>query len=201
MDHDDELDPASARVREELARLGADDASAPEVPGAVTARIGAALRAASPAQSQGPAHSVRRPRFGRWQLLGLIAGIGAAVAGGVIGVVMLSADDPPPRPDTGPTARSITVTQHVVPLPDAEILALLDRAPDYGPLTDAPRRASCLDRLGYPGVTPLGARPVDIAGRSGVLLLVPGHTDDALVALVAPPDCTGLLAHTVLRRP
>ncbi|MGV0714619.1 hypothetical protein ABQE93_04350 [Mycolicibacterium sp. XJ662] len=195
MDHDDELDPASARVREELARLGADDASAPAVPGAVTARIGAALRTAS------PAHSVRRPRFGRWQLLGLLVGVAAALAGSIIGVVMLSADDPPPGTDTGPTARSITVTQHVVPLPDAEILALLDRTPDYGPLTDASQRASCLDRLGYSGVTPLGARPVDIAGGSGVLLLVPGHPDDTLVALVAPPDCAGLLAHTVLRRP
>lgn len=48
-------DPDAARalaaldtVRRELARLRTDDASAPEVPADVTARIGAALRAAEP---------------------------------------------------------------------------------------------------------------------------------------------------------
>ncbi|MGE2692590.1 hypothetical protein [Mycolicibacterium pulveris] len=207
MNHDDEPDPASARVREELARLGADEASAPEVPGEVTARIGAALRAADPGSSKGPAHTLRRPRLGRLQLLGLLAGGCAAVAGVVIGVAMLSADDPPAQRDPGPTARSITVTppRHNMPLSDAEIVALRDRPPDYGPLTDAQQRASCLAGLGYPAVTPLGARPVDIAGRPAVLLLLPGGTADGLVAVAVAPDCTaaqpGLLAHTVLARP
>lgn len=38
----------SAAVRRELRRLGADDASAPDVPAHVTARVGAALRNATP---------------------------------------------------------------------------------------------------------------------------------------------------------
>lgn len=201
MDHDD-LDPASARVRDELARLGRDEASAPEVPAAVTARVGAALRAAG----EGPAHSVRRPRLGRLQVLALVVGAGAALAAVVIGVAML-ADDPPARPDTGPTARSITVSPppRAMPLPDAELLALLGRPPDYGPLADPQLRATCLAGLGYSAVPPLGARPVDVDGRPGVLMLLPGDAPDTVAALLVPPNCTaahtGLLASTVLRRP
>lgn len=202
MDHDDDLDPASARVRDELAQLGENEASAPEVPAAVTARVGAALRAAG----EGPAHSVRRPRLGRIQVLALVVGACAAVAGAVIGVAML-ADEPPSRRDTGPTARSITVAPPArdLPLPDAQILALLDQPADYGPLADATLRASCLDGLGYPAATPLGARPVDVHGRPGVLMLLPGDTAQAVVALVVRPNCTaadtGLLAGSVLTRP
>jgi hypothetical protein len=42
-----ELRAAEQRVRDELARLGADPESAPAVPAAVTARITAALRQAA----------------------------------------------------------------------------------------------------------------------------------------------------------
>lgn len=202
MDHDDDLDPASARVRDELARLGEDAASAPEVPAAVTARVGGALRAAGAA----PAHSVRRPRLARMQVLALVIGACAAVTGVVIGVAVL-AHEPPPRRDAGPTARSITVSAPTrdLPLSDAEILALLNQPADYGPLADAARRASCLAGLGYPAVTPLGARPVDLHGRSGVLMLLPGDTAQAVVALMVQPDCTaadsGVMASTVLTRP
>ncbi|BBY81109.1 hypothetical protein H7I53_04290 [Mycolicibacterium pulveris] len=201
MDHDDR-DPAAARVRDELARLGRDQASAPEVHDSVTARVVAALRAAG----AGPAHSVRRPRLRRLQVLGLVVGIGAALVGVVVGVAML-ADTPPTSRDPGPTARSMTVSPSTPPIPlsDAEILALLDRPADYGPLADPKPLASCLDGLGYSAVTPLGAGPVDVGGRAGVLLLLPGETDRAVVAVVVPPTCTaahtGLLASTTLHRP
>jgi hypothetical protein len=43
----DDEEQAKERVRRALGRLGADTDSAPQVPPAVTARIGAALRCAS----------------------------------------------------------------------------------------------------------------------------------------------------------
>ena len=65
----------------------------------------------------------------------------------------------------------------VIPLSAAEIIGLLGRAPDYGPLDDPSRRASCLGGLGYPASTQvLGARPIEINARPGVLLVLPADT-------------------------
>lgn len=190
---DDGADPATERVRRELALLGRDDASAPEVPAAVTARIGAALRAA-------PAHRVGRPRLGRAQRLGLVIGLAAVLAGAVVGASMLLRKPASPFP-AGPTARSITVSPPAFPLRTAEVLALLTATPDFGPLSDPHRRASCLDASGHAGSTVLGARPV----AGGVVLVLPGVTADTVVALHAGPDCgvgdSALLADTVVRRP
>jgi hypothetical protein len=196
------------RVRRDLADLGADDASAPEVPAAVTARIGAALR--EPA----PKHSVRHTP--RWQVIGLVAGVGAAVVGVVIGAVML-ARDPAPRWSAGPTAERITVSRPALlvtparpaaelPLPEPEIVGLLSRAPDYGPLADPQQRASCLSGLGYSAATPvLGARPVDMHGQPAVLMVLAADTPRKLLAVVVAPNCTsahgGLLANTLVTRP
>jgi hypothetical protein len=201
----DEPDPAAIdRVRRDLAALGTDEASAPEVPAAVTARVGAALRAARP-----PAHAVRAavPRMRRLQIVGLVIGLGAAAVAAVIGGVMLIRDPAPTR-STGLTAESITVARPTsdIPLTDPEIVGLLSQDPDFGPLADPQRRASCLTGLGYPGATQvLGARPVDMHGRPGVLMLLPGDTPKAVVALVVEPNCssahTGLLADTVVTRP
>jgi len=51
----------------------------------------------------------------------------------------------------------------------------------------------------------LGARPVDMHGRPAVLMVLPGDTPKALVALVVEANCssadTALLADTVVRRP
>jgi hypothetical protein len=187
------------RVRRDLADLGTDDASAPEVPAAVTARIGAALR------EEAPKHSVRHTP--RWQLIALAAGVGAAVVGVVIGAVMLTRD-PAPRWSAGPTAESITVSRPAteLPLPEPEIVGLLSQTPDYGPLADPHQRASCLSGLGYSAATPvLGARPVDMHGRPAVLMVLAADTPAKLLALVVAPDCNsghaGLLANTLVTRP
>jgi hypothetical protein len=187
------------RVRRDLSDLGTDAASAPEVPAAVTARIGAVLR------DQAPKHSARPAP--RWQLIGLVAGVGAAVVGAVIGAVMLT-HDPGPRWSAGPTAETITVSRPAteVPLPEPQIVGLLSKAPDYGPLADPQRRASCLSGLGYSAATPvLGARPVDMHGRPAVLMLLAADTPRKLLALVVQPDCnaahSGLLANTLVTRP
>ncbi|MCV7091369.1 hypothetical protein H7H80_17310, partial [Mycobacterium interjectum] len=115
---------------------------------------------------------------------------------------------PQPAPSTPATAEHITVSTPpmVIPLSQAEILGLLTKSPDYGPLGDASLRASCLSGLGYPASTRvLGARPVDINARPGVLLVLPGDTPDDLAVFAVALNCsaadTGLLANTQVPRP
>jgi hypothetical protein len=198
-----EMMAALDRVRRDLADLGTDDASAPDVPAEVTARIGAALQAAPPHRPpHQPAHSVRHTP--RWQVIGLVAGVGAAVVGAVLGGVMLQREPASTRP-AGPTAESITVSNDL-PLSDAQIVGLLSRSPDYGQLADPERRASCLSGLGYSAATEvLGAQPVDMHGRSAVLMTLAAETPRKLRVLVVEPGCssahTGLLANTLVTRP
>ena len=189
------------QVRRDLADLGADETSAPDVPGEVTARIGASLRA----EHTGPTHAVSHTP--RWQLIGLVVGIGAAVVGLVIGVLMLMRD-PTPTFSVGPTANSITVSRPApaFPLSNPQIVGLLSQSPDYGRLADPQLRASCLSGLGYSAATQvLGARPVDMHGRPGLLMVLPADTPGMVRALVVAPDCnsahTGLLADTLVTHP
>jgi hypothetical protein len=103
------MDGGAERVRRALARLGTDSTSAPDVPPEVTARIGAALRAAP----QPAAHAITRglPRLSRFRFIALVVGIAAAAALVVVGVAMLmhSAPSRPAFP-AGPTAERITVS-------------------------------------------------------------------------------------------
>jgi hypothetical protein len=156
-----------------------------------------------------PAHSVRRsaPPLRRLQLVGAVAGLAAAALTVGLGTAALIRT-PPRKLTAGPTAEHMTVPVAAagLPLSDAQIVGLLGRRPDYGPLNDPQRRASCLTGLGYPGSTDiLGARPVQMNGHPGVLMLLPGDTAGALIALVVKPNCssvnTGLLARNVLARP
>jgi hypothetical protein len=181
------------RVRRDLADLGADEASAPDVPAAVTVRIGTALHAARPT-----------PKLHR---IGLVIGIAAVLLAVVVGAAMLVRDSAPTR-SAGPTAEKITVSRPPQPMPlsDPQIIALLSRSPDFGPLADPQQRGSCLSGLGYAATTRvLGAQPVDVDGRPGVLMLLPADTLKTVLALVVEPNCssahTALLAHTVVTRP
>jgi anti-sigma factor RsiW len=189
------------QVRRDLADLGADKSSAPEVPADVSARIATALRA----QRGMPAHSAHPTP--RWQLIALVAGVCAAVIGAVVGGLMLTRN-PAPTWSMGPTAESITATHPAteLPLSNPQIVGLLSQRPDYGPLSDPEQRASCLSALGYSGATAvLGARPVDMNGRPAVLIVLPADTPRTVLALVVEPDCnaahSGLLANTLVTRP
>ncbi|MGE2718910.1 hypothetical protein [Mycolicibacterium celeriflavum] len=200
---DDGSDPQVERVRRGLARLADDEASAPDVPSHVTERIGAALRSAST-----PGHAVERPRLRRVHVLGLVIGLVAAVAGVVIGTLMLMREPAPRLSQPGLTAERITVSRPPpsVPLTGPQLLGLLSTPPEYGPLSDAGRRAACLQGLGRPATTPvLGARPVDMGGRPAVVLLLPGQAPDEMVAMVVDAGCRAahgeLLAETVVKRP
>jgi hypothetical protein len=194
-------------VRRDLASLGGDSQSAPDIPPAVVARITAALRSAPvPARRSGAVHALRPPSHPT-RTVAAAAGVVAAVAAIGVGTAAL-VHSPPPTPSAPSTAQHITVSRPpaTIPLSAPEILALLDSRPDYGPLSDPGRRASCLTGLGYSGSTEvLGARPVEVSGRPAVLLVLPGDIPDRLTALAVAPNCsaadTGLLASTAVARP
>jgi hypothetical protein len=197
------------RVRSDVAAVGADPASAPDTPPAVAARISAALRSASSSSTGGAAHSAR-PHMRPARLIAGVAGACAVLAAIGLGTAALI-NAPTPTPSTQKTAEHITVSTPpmVIPLSQAQLLGLLDRSPDYGPprgpLNDPARRASCLTGLGYPASTGvLGARPIDINARPGVLLVLPGDTPDNLVVFAVALNCsaadTGLLASTQIPR-
>jgi hypothetical protein len=120
---------------------------------------------------------------------------------------MLTREPARTRP-AGPTAESITVPRPPgdVPLSNPQIVGLLSRSPDYGPLADPERRASCLSGLGYsPATAVLGAQPVDMHGRPAVLMVLAADTPGPVLVLVVEPGCnsahTGLLASTRVTRP
>lgn len=189
------------RVRRDLRELGADSQSAPPVPAEVSARLTEALRA-EPVP--------RTPSSTRWRSIAAVAGAGAAVVAAVVGGVVLmrpAAEVPSTRVSLG----QITVSppRGEVGLSEAQILGLLAKPPDLGPLTDARRRTACLTALGYsPEVPILGAQPVELAGQRGVLVVMPPNRPDppeSVVAVVLAADCdaghAGSLAQTVVKRP
>ena len=187
-------------VRLELAHLGTDEHSAPAVPASVTAKVGAALRAAPRPDTAIGRHTPARPRLTGVQRAGLAAGICAAAAAVVLGVVLL-ARDPGPAFPAGPTAAQITAESPVggFPVPDGQLRAALSQPQELGPLADPQRLSSCLTGLGYSPRPPvLGGRPVDVDGRPAVLLLVPGNTPEQISAVVVAPTCSA--AHTGLDR-
>jgi hypothetical protein len=197
------------RVRRDVAALGSDTSSAPAVAPAVVDGIGGALRAQRPEPARsGAAHLVRRGRLPRSARVAVaVAGLTAAAVAVWLGTAALITA-PAPTASRPTTVEHITVSRPpmTIPLSDQQILALLDGQPNFGPLTDPQRRASCLTGLGYPAdARVLGARPVDIAGRPAVLLLLPGDTPGAVTALAVAPTCsavdTGLLADRIVNRP
>jgi hypothetical protein len=139
----------------------------------------------------------------------LAAGAGLAAATVAIGLGTAALIAPPaPTPSGLTTAQQITVSRPPmrIPLSDPQILALLARKPDYGPLADPQRRTSCLGGLAFPASAQIvGAQPVEIAGRDAVLLVLSGDTAGSLTALAVAPTCsslnTGLLADRVVNRP
>lgn len=155
--------------------------------------------------AEGPAH-LARPRARPARVLAGVAGLGAVIAAVGVGTTALL-NAPPPAPSTLKTAELITVSTPpaTIPLTQEQILDLLDLAPDFGPLAEPGRRASCLSGLGYPASTQvLGAKLVDINARPAVLLILGGDSPHELMAFAVAPNCsaadTGLLASTEISR-
>jgi hypothetical protein len=196
------------RVRRDIAALGTDASSAPEVAPQVVDSVVAALRAERPERSRRrAAHTVRPGSLPSARVAVAVAGLAAAAAAVWLGTAALITA-PPPTPSRPTTAEHITVSRPpmTIPLSDQQILALLDGQPDLGPFADPQRRTSCLAGLGYPAdARVLAARPVEIAGRPAILLVLPGDTPGAVAALAVAPTCssvdTGLLADRIVNRP
>jgi hypothetical protein len=197
------------RVRHDIAELGTDAASAPDVAPEVVDGIAATLRAQRLDRSRrGAAHTLRPGRLPRSTRVAVAgAGLAAAAVAAWLGTAALITA-PAPTPSRPTTAEHITVSRPpmTIPLSDQQILALLDDKPDFGPLTDPQRRTSCLAGLGYPAnARVLGARPVQIVGRPAVLLVLPADTPGSITALAVAPTCssvdTGLLADRHVDRP
>lgn len=197
------------QVRRDVAAVGADPASAPDPPPQVGARVSAALRSVDPASggAAGRATHSARPHLRPARTVAAVAGLFAVLAAIGFGTVALL-HAPEPAPSTPGDIEHITVSTPPmeIPLSPSEILGLLDRAPDFGSLSDPARRASCLTGLGYPAATPvLGARRVEINARPGIVLVIPGDSPHILAAFAVSPNCsaadTGLLANTQVPRP
>jgi hypothetical protein len=197
------------RVRHDIAKLGTDAASAPGVAPEVVDGIAATLRAQRLDRSRrGAAHTLRPGRLPRSTRVAVAgAGLAAAAVAAWLGTAALITA-PAPTPSRPTTAEHITVSRPpmTIPLSDQQILALLDDKPDFGPLADPQRRTSCLAGLGYPAnARVLGARPVQIAGRPAVVLVLPADTPRSITALAVAPTCssvdTGLLADRHVDRP
>ncbi|MDT5339935.1 MAG: hypothetical protein QOD90_5440 [Mycobacterium sp.] len=185
------------RVRREVAELGSDQASASDVPTELAARIGSALRSEAPLATT-PRASTLRPRH-----IAAAAGVAAVIAAGAVGTAMLlgsgSAGD---ARTSGPSVAAPAG----LPLSASQLDELLSQPPDLGELADPQRRVSCLSGLGYPTSTSvLGAKPLTVNGRPGLLLLLPGDVPGRIDAIVVGPNCssvdTGLVVSSVVNRP
>lgn len=194
------------QVRRDVAAAGADPGSAPDPPPEVVGRISAALRSADLGPG-GPAAHTARPHIRPARTIAAAGGLCAALAAIGFGTVALL-HAPEPAPDIPGDIQHITLSTPPmeIPLSQNDIFGLLDRSPDYGALGDPARRASCLTGLGYPASTQiLGARPVEINARPGIVLVIPGDSPHLLAVFAVSPNCsaadTGLLANTQVPRP
>src|ERR1700730_16362588 len=139
------------RVRRDIAALGTDASSAPDVAPGVVDGVAAALRAERPERSRPPAtHTTRPGGLPRPARLAVaMAGLAAVAAAVWLGTSALITA-PAPTPSRPTTAEHITVSRPpaMIPMSDQQILTLLDLRPDFGPLSGPQRRASCLTRRG-----------------------------------------------------
>ncbi|ORA15387.1 hypothetical protein [Mycobacterium arosiense] len=197
------------QVRRDVAAVGADPGSAPDPPPAVVRRVSAALRSADPTPGHpaAPAAHTARPHIRPARTIAAAAGLCAVLAAIGLGTsALLHAPEPAPEAPGDVQHITLSTPPMEIPLSQNEILGLLDRSPNYGELGDPARRASCLTGLGYPASTQvLGARPVEINARPGIVLVIPGDSPHVLAVFAVSPNCsaadTGLLANTQVPRP
>lgn len=181
-------------------RAAAEHPAAMPIPAGVAARIDAALaeQGAQPvAVTDLAAVRARRRRRGAYAGAALVAAA-AAVAGAVSLNAVLGSNAVPGTPQAGAPAPS------AAPPPlnlgsgglGPQALAVLGRH-DLGPLSDEAVLAGCLQANGLPAATMvLGAAPVLLTGKQGILLLLPTGRAAVFSALVVGPECSAQNAAT-----
>lgn len=169
-------------VRRLLRARGADLTAEAPIPPHVAARVHAALAAA-------PAHGSSSWGSSRRGALGAVAAAAALVVGVGAGVTLWPASDTPSVSVAAPRAEVIR----------AEVSTLIGRRDD-GPFATASALAACLAANGVAADTPvLGSGPVTLDGREATLVVLPGRTPGALVALAVGPRCGPGIPDTVSR--
>ena len=189
--------------------------------GKLDAVIVAELATARPAGAEVPAQSARpaagsdarsvgdapvldlaaaraRRRWPRWAAPGAVVGIAAAA---VVVVLAVGVGTRAPRPSEGsaPAAPVLTAGQLAGQWPGVRGVR------DLGFLAPPGKLAGCLGAYAPPGDGPvnvLGARPVVVDGRYGVLVVVPGPYDypvgDQVQLVVVGPQCDQKTDHDVI---
>ncbi|BBZ78532.1 hypothetical protein MANY_38690 [Mycolicibacterium anyangense] len=159
--------------------------------------------AAGDAPVRSAAHAARPAGHHRRLVAAAIGGAAVLTAVWMGTTALLGRDD---TNHSSPTSANLITVTPTVPLSSRDLVALVGRSPDFGPLADEAKRASCLTGLGYPSTQQiLGAEPLQIDGRPTIVLVLPGERPEDLVVLAVAPTCssvtTGLVADTTVRRP
>lgn len=130
-------------------------------------------------------------------------GLVASCAAAVVGITALLHS--PNTTASSPTSADMITVGPRVPLSDKQVIALVGRNPNFGPLTDPKRRSACLRALGYETEQVLGAEPAQIGNQPAVVLVLAGGRPDELIVFAVASSCssvdTGLIADTTVRRP
>lgn len=197
---------ADSRAREILAALDATVADlgalpqqrTPAIPDAVAARLDARLDAAVAARLQrgGPAAvtglSARSARRARWAGLAILAAAAAATGVAALSGVQLETAGTPQAKEVVGRAPGVRSSEPLT-LTRTNLGGALDqalKARDYGPLAPPQLLRNCLAANGVPGGgQPLGAIEVSLAGRPGVLLVLPTGRIAQVRLLVVGPNC------------
>lgn len=149
-----------------------------------------------------PAHA-SRPELRTTRLVAAGCGLLAACAAAVVGISALVQS--PGTTPSSPTSASMITVEPRVPLSDKEVIALVGRDPNFGPLIDPKRRSACLRALGYGTEQVLGAEQSQIGSQPAVVLVLAGGRPDELIVFAVASSCsaadTGLIATTTVRRP
>lgn len=140
-----------------------------------------------------------RRRVPRWAGIGVAACV-AAVAVGVVATSVAGTRNPTPQPGSAPVTPSLTAGEVAGQWPGVASqhdLSYLDGAPD--------KLATCLGGAAVAAGDPvqvLGAQPVVVDGRYGVLVAVPGPVSatgaDQVQLLVLGPQCSTTADHDVV---
>ena len=177
-------------------QLSAAPPASVAMPAHLAARMDAALaglvappaRVSDLAAARASRHGVRRRGVYVGAALVAAAAVAGVVAlGSVLGSHSVSGTPQAAAPQAGPPPQVLDLGSGT---PGAQALAALGRQ-DYGSLSVNTALPGCLQANGVrPATTVIGAAPVTLDGRRGILLLLPTGRVAVFTALVVGPECS-----------